>query len=64
MYKTFKLKYNNTHTRTCKPQEMHKNAQILGPCVPSKSFRYNRLIAIIFAYFNRESNRFNRFVKS
>ncbi len=27
------------------------------------SFRYNRLITIIFAYFNRKNNRYNCFVK-
>ena len=28
---------------------------LLGPCVPLESFRYNRLIASIFAYYNREN---------
>ncbi len=37
---------------------------LLGPCVPLESFRYNRLIASIFAYYNRENNRYNRFVKA
>jgi len=36
----------------------------IGPCVPLESFRYNRLIASIFAYYNRENNRYNRFVKA
>ncbi len=36
---------------------------VLEPCVPSLSFRYNRLIAIVFAYFNRKNNRYNCFVK-
>jgi len=35
----------------------------IGPCVPSLLFCYNCLIAIIFAYFNRENNRYNHFVK-
>jgi len=36
----------------------------LGPCVPLESFRFNRLIASIFAYYNGENNRYNRFIKA
>jgi len=35
----------------------------LGPCILSQSYSYDRLIGIIFAYFNRENNCYNHFVK-
>jgi len=41
---------------------LSKGLYQIGPCVPSLSFRYNRLIVIIFAYFNCENNRDIRFV--
>ncbi len=34
------------------------------PCVPIESFCYNRLIVIIFAYFNCKNNCYNCIIKA
>jgi len=44
--------------------QRNSTVAIVTPCIPIDSFRFNRLIAIIFAYFNRKNNRYNRFVRA
>ncbi len=59
-YKWIKNGHSDTHLNTGSPRDSRglcsRKIPRIGPCVPLLSFCYNRLIASIFAYYNRENS--------